>query len=196
MQACQAAPLAARPGPQNSGWGAAFQFSAPRARQTSGATVNLAQFLRTHPERDRVRQGRGPRPALTWACASFPNCHPAEGEIFVPLIPQFVVTSEVISRLFLCSRSTSSYGNTLQGLKWPLLWVGEGWRILVGLADCVIRASPAWGDVTTQQTPPSLGRGGQVGPPLTGAASPGKRGRRASWWSGACALPPWAGWGP
>ena len=142
------------------------------------------------------RQGRGPRPALTWARASFPNCHPAEGEIFVPLIPQFVVTSEVISRLFLCSRSTSSYGNTLQGLKWPLLWVGEGWRILVGLADCVIRASPAWGDVTTQQTPPSLGRGGQVGPPLTGAASPGKRGRRASWWSGACALPPWAGWGP
>lgn len=27
----------------------------------------------------------------------------------------------------------------LQGLKWPLLWVGEGWRILVGPADCIIR---------------------------------------------------------
>lgn len=37
-------------------------------------------------------------------------------------------------------------------------------------------------------------QGGERGS-LTGVASPGRRGRRASWWSAACAQPPWAGWG-
>lgn len=123
----------------------------------------------------------------------FPVSPGGRTRLFVPLVPRLAVTFESLSVL-LCSRTVRSMRTGSRGCRGHVF---GGWGVPVASQGSV--PQPAF------LMPWTMGRGDRhtAGPPrrgwgspLTDAASPGRRGRTASSWSGVCALPPWAGWGP
>lgn len=64
------------------------------SQSSAGATVNLALFLRMHPERDGVRQGwGGPGLPSLGPMLDFLSVTQKKDEIFVPLIPHSDLSS-------------------------------------------------------------------------------------------------------